>query len=261
MNVDLNGKFALVTGAARGIGQAVADALAASGARVAYSDVDVPAVRDAAQRASRSLAVEMDISDEPKVNAVVADVLKQFGRIDILVNNAGVNTVKHRVNIDQFPVSEWDRIVDIDLKGTYLVSRAVSQAMIEQRGGRIVNIASVLGVVPARRQCAFIAAKGGVVQLTRAMAIELAEFGILVNCVAPGSTLTEGTKQLFYSENAAEKEWAQRMLSHVPLGRPGTVDEIAFAVLFFAAPQNTYTTGQTLCVDGGWTAGGFLRDF
>jgi 3-oxoacyl-[acyl-carrier protein] reductase len=261
MKIDLAGKFALVTGAARGIGQAIADLLASNGARVAYTDIDVPAVRDAAARTSGSLALELDISNESQVNAAVAEVVKQFGRIDILVNNAGVNTAKYRVNIDQFPLAEWERIVNIDLKGTYLVSRAVAQSMIEQRSGRIVNIASVLGVVPARRQCAFIAAKGGVVQLTRAMAIELAESGVLVNCVAPGSTLTEGTRQLFYGETAAEKERAQRMLSHVPLGRPGSVEEIAHAVLFFAAPESTYITGQVLCVDGGWTAGGFLRDF
>lgn len=261
VNVDLNGRVALVTGAARGIGQAIADTLAACGARVAYADIDAPAVGEAAARTPDSLPLAMDISDESQVQAAVGGALQHFGRIDILVNNAGVNTAKYRVNIDQFPSAEWDRIVDIDLKGTYLVSQAVARAMIPQRSGRIVNIASVLGVVPARRQCAFIAAKGGVVQLTRAMAIELAEYGILVNCVAPGSTLTEGTRQLFYGENAAEKQWVERMLSHVPLGRPGTVDEIAFAVVFFAAPQNTYTTGQTLCVDGGWTAGGFLRDF
>ena len=203
----------------------------------------------------------MDISDPSQVDSVVAEVLNQFGRVDIFVNNAGVNTAKHRVTIDQFPLEEWQRIVKIDLTGTYLVSQAVARAMIAQRSGRIINIASVLGVVPARLQCAFTEAKAGVVQLTRATAIELAEHGILVNCVAPGSTLTEGTKQLFYSDNAAEKERAERMLSHVPLGRHGTVEEMAHAVLFFATPESGYITGQTLCVDGGWTAGGFFRDF
>jgi 3-oxoacyl-[acyl-carrier protein] reductase len=261
MNVDLKGKSALVTGAARGIGQSIADTFTANGARVAYTDVDFATVKEAASRSPRSLALQMDISDESSVEMTVADVLKQFGRLDILVNNAGVNTLKHRVNIDRFPLDEWERIVKIDLTGTYLVSKAVARAMIQQRDGRIINIASVLGVVPARLQCAFTAAKAGVVHLTRTLAIELAEYGILVNCVAPGSTLTQGTMQLFYGDDAAQKERAQRMLSHVPLGRPGTVEEIAHAVLFFAAPESTYITGQTLCVDGGWTAGGFLRDF
>ena len=261
MKVDLEGKFALVTGAARGIGKSIAETLTANGACVAYTDVDGAELREAAAGGHGSLAVEMNVSDETQVGAAVEEVLKQFGRIDILVNNAGVNTAKHRVNIDQFPLDEWERIVNVDLTGTYLVTRAVAQVMIRQRAGRIINIASVLGVVPARLQCAFIAAKGGVVQLTRATAIELAEHGILVNCVAPGSTLTEGTEQLFYSDNAAQKERAERLLSHIPLGRPGTVAEMAQAVLFFAASENTYITGQTLCVDGGWTAGGFFRDF
>lgn len=261
MQVDLNGKVALVTGAARGIGQAIAGTLAANGARVVYADVDGTTVRESALASPGSLAVEMDISNQAQVDDAIADVHAKMGRIDILINNAGVNTAKYRVNIDQFPLEEWQRIVNIDMTGTYLVSHAVSKIMIAQRGGRIVNIASVLGVVPARLQCAFIAAKGGLIQMTRAMALELGEFGILVNCVAPGSTLTEGTKQLFYSDNAAEKERAQRLLSHVPLGRPGTVEEMAHAVLFFTAPESGYITGQILCVDGGWTAGGFFRDF
>ena len=261
MKVDLNGKFALVTGAARGIGQAIADTLTANGARVAYADIDFAAVQKSATHAAGSLAVDMDISSESRVESAVAEVLKQFGRLDILVNNAGINTAKHRVNIDQFPLEEWERIVKVDLTGTYLVSKAAARVMIPQRAGRIINISSVLGVIPARLQCAFTAAKAGVVHLTRTMAIELAEHGVLVNCVAPGSTLTEGTKQLFYGESAAEKERAHRVLSHIPLGRPGTVEEMAHAVLFFAAPGSTYITGQTLCVDGGWTAGGFFRDF
>lgn len=149
----------------------------------------------------------------------------------------------------------------MDLTGLFLVSRAATRAMIPRKSGRIVNISSAIGVVPARLQCAFAAAKAGMVQLTRAMTIELAPSGILVNCVAPGSTLTEGTKSLFYGDDALMKDRARRMLSHVPLGRPGTTGEIANTVLFFAAADSSYVTGQTLCVDGGWTAGGFFRDF
>jgi NAD(P)-dependent dehydrogenase (short-subunit alcohol dehydrogenase family) len=203
----------------------------------------------------------MDVSDEAMVEEGITRIIENYGRLDILVNNAGINTTKHRVNIDQFPLEEWQRILNVDLTGLFIVSRAGSRIMVSQKSGRIINIASALGVVPARLQCAFIAAKGGVIQLTRAMAIELAPSGILVNCVAPGSTLTDGTKSLFYSEDALMHERKQRMLSHVPLGRPGTTEEIANTVLFFAAPENSYITGQILCVDGGWTAGGFLRDF
>jgi len=261
MKIDLDGKRALVTGAARGIGQAIAAQLSANGARVACADIDGEAVRQSAAKVANTLAVEMDISDESQVNRGVAHVAQQLGGLDILVNNAGINTMKHRVNIDQFPLEEWERILKVDLTGTYLVSKAVTSIMTRQNEGRIVNIASVVGVVSARLQCAFTAAKAGVVHLTKTMAIELAEQGILVNCVAPGSTLTDGTRQLFYSDDAIQKERAERMLSHVPLGRPGTVDEIAHAVLFFVAPESTYITGQTLCVDGGWSAGGFFRDF
>jgi len=261
MKVNLEGKSALVTGAARGIGQAIADTLTASGARVAYADIDFAAVQQTVAKAPGSMAVAMDVSNESSVESAMAEILRQFGRLDILVNNAGVNTAKHRVNIDQFPLEEWDRILKIDLTGTFLVSQAATRVMLKQEEGRIINIASVLGVIPARLQCAFTAAKAGVVHLTRTLAIELGEHGILVNCVAPGSTLTEGTKQLFYSENATEKDRARKVLSHIPLGRAGSVEEMAHAVLFFAAPESSYITGQTLCVDGGWSAGGFFRDF
>ncbi len=261
MKVDLNGQVALVTGAARGIGQAIADILAQNGAQVVYADIDYEIAKISAAQSSAGTALAMDVSKEPEVEEGIAQIIRQHGRLDILVNNAGINTSKHRVNIDQFPLEEWQRILSIDLTGLFLVSRAASRIMVRQKRGRIINIASVLGVVPARLQCAFIAAKGGVIQLTRAMAIELAPSGILVNCVAPGSTLTDGTKSLFYSQDALMKERAQRMLSHVPLGRPGTTDEIANAVLFFAASESSYVTGQILCVDGGWSAGGFLRDF
>lgn len=261
MTVDLTGQVALVTGAARGIGQAIADLLSENGAQVVYADVDFEAAHIAASNTARATPLALDVSSESQVETGVAQILKQHHRLDILVNNAGVNTMKHRVNVDQFPLEEWQRILNVDLTGLFLVSKAASRAMRERNSGRIVNISSVLGVVPARLQCAYTAAKAGVIQLTRTMAIELAPGNILVNCVAPGSTLTEGTKQLFYSEDAMFQQRAKRMLDHVPLSRPGTVREIAHAVLFFAAPESSYITGQTLCVDGGWTAGGFLRDF
>jgi NAD(P)-dependent dehydrogenase (short-subunit alcohol dehydrogenase family) len=133
--------------------------------------------------------------------------------------------------------------------------------MLRHGGGRIVNIASVLGVVPARLQCAYTAAKAGVVHLTRTMAIELGSRGVLTNCVAPGSVLTAGTEALFYSKNAIQAERAKSLLAHIPMGRPAQVEEIANAILFLVAPESGYINGQTLCVDGGWSAGGFLRDF
>ena len=127
--------------------------------------------------------------------------------------------------------------------------------MRQQGAGRIINIASIVGLVPLRLQCAFVAAKAGVVNLTRAMALELGPHGILVNGIAPGSTLTEGTQQLFYGEDGKFRDNVQRMLDHVPLGRPGTTDEIAVAALFLADPENSYMNGHILTVDGGWTAG------
>jgi NAD(P)-dependent dehydrogenase (short-subunit alcohol dehydrogenase family) len=261
MKVDLNGQTALVTGAACGIGKAIADLLSANGAHVVYADINYEMASSSAACSKSGTALAMDVSNERQVETGVEQIIQQHGHLDILVNNAGINTMEQRVNIDQFPLKEWQRILDVDLTGLFLVSRAGSRVMIAKKKGRIINISSVLGVVPARSQCAFIAAKGAVIQLTRAMAIELAPDGILVNCVAPGSTITNGTKFLFYSEDAIMKERVNRLLSHVPMGRPGTTEEIANAVLFFAAPESSYSTGQILCVDGGWSAGGYFRDF
>jgi NAD(P)-dependent dehydrogenase (short-subunit alcohol dehydrogenase family) len=262
MKVALAGKRALVTGAAQGIGQAIANTLAANGARVAYADINGEQAKRTAAEVDGAIAVTVDITKKDSIDRAVDEVVRQLDGIDILINNAGVNTAKHRVNIDKFPLEEWQRIVDVDLTGTYLVTQAVANVMISQgAGGRIVNIASSLGIVPVRLQCAFIAAKGGLIHLTKGTAIELGPHNILVNCVAPGSTLTEGTKGLYYGENASERERAERLLSHVPLGRPGTCEEMAHAVLFFCAPESGYITGQIMAVDGGWTAGGFFRDF
>ena len=261
MQVNLTNQVALVTGAAQGIGRAIADALAANGARVAYADVNADGAVDAAKDRPGAIGLRMDVTKSDEVRQGIEQAIGQFDRIDILINNAGVNTLAHRVTIDEFPREEWDRILSVDLTGLFEVSRAAARVMKQQRSGKIINIASIAGLVPLRLQCAFVAAKAGVINLTKAMALELGPHGILVNAIAPGSTLTEGTRKLFYGEDGKFRDNVQRLLDHIPLARPGTVEEIAHAALFLAAPESSYITGHTLVVDGGWTAGGYARDF
>jgi 3-oxoacyl-[acyl-carrier protein] reductase len=260
MKCELNGTVSLVTGSARGIGQAIADRLARNGSTVYYTDLSLADAQAAAAATPNGRALKLDVTKPAEIADAVRHITTECGRFDILVNNAGVNTMAHRVTIDQFPREEWDRILAVDLTGLYEMSKAASAVMREQKRGRIINIASIAGLVPLRLQCAFVAAKAGVVNLTKAMALELGPHGVLVNGIAPGSTLTEGTRKLFYGDDGMWKESVQRMLDHVPLGRPGTVDEIAVAALFLADPENSYMNGHVLTVDGGWTAG-YTRDF
>jgi len=261
MKVNLDGKVAVITGAARGIGRATAEVMAENGARVVVADIDGEVAAQTSKEIANSRAIRMDVTNPEEVEGGIRKIKAEMGSIDILVNNAGINTGKSRVTVDQFSLEEWDKIIAVDLRGLFLVSRITTAIMIEQGGGRIVNISSVLGVVPARLQCAFTAAKAGVVNMTRAMAIELGPKGILVNCVAPGSTLTQGTQALFYGKDAQMGDRAGWIKTQVPLGRPANVGEIAAGILFFVAPEASYITGQTLCIDGGWSAGGFLREF
>ena len=260
MKVDLSDKTALVTGAAGGLGRGITAALAANGARVIVADINFEAAREAAAACPGSQPLRFDVTNEAEIERGIHDIVQQHGRLDILVNNAGVNTMAHRVNIDQFPTEEWERILKVDLTGVFLVSKAAARQMVAQKAGRIINIASVLGLVPARLQSPYVAAKAGVVNLSRSMAIELGSQGVLVNCVAPGSIMTEGTKQLFYGPDGKFSDRVQSMLAHIPLGRPAQVEEIAHAVLFLAAPESSYINGTVLTVDGGWLAG-YIREF
>jgi NAD(P)-dependent dehydrogenase (short-subunit alcohol dehydrogenase family) len=262
MKVDLEGCSALVTGAGRGIGRAIADALAANGTTVAYTDVDFDAAKQSAAEApgGRAIGLPLDVTDAASVELAVSALMEAVGKIDILVNNAGVNTLRHRVTIDEFPIEEWERILAVDLDGVFRVSQSVSKVMKRQGSGRIINIASIAGLVPLRLQCAFVAAKAGVVNLTKGMALELGPHGIMVNGIAPGSIVTDGTKALFYGESGRFKDNVQALMAHIPLGRPGTVAEVAHAALFLAAPESSYINGHILTVDGGWTAG-YTREF
>jgi NAD(P)-dependent dehydrogenase (short-subunit alcohol dehydrogenase family) len=202
-----------------------------------------------------------NIASRDSVENLVNETVKQFGRIDILVNNAGTNVggdPKDRVEIDKFTDENWHKLIQVNLTGTFFCSRAVTRVMIRQKSGRIVNIGSAFGSVPARKQIAFVAAKAGVHNMTKAMALELAPHGINVNGVAPGSIPV--TESLFTGGKAAWSSLEDRMLSHIPLGRFGTTEEVANAVLFLAGEGSNYITGHILAVDGGWVCG-YTRDF
>ncbi len=260
MKVELKDRVALVTGAAGGIGRSIALALADNGATVAVNDVTngEPTCEEIRGRGGKAAFYQADVSDVDAVNAMIASVERDLGPIDILVNNAGVNVGADRCPIDEFLDSDWHRIIRVDLDGVFYCSRAVSAGMIKRRKGTIINIGSVFGVVPARLQCAFTAAKAGVLNFTRSHALEVGQYGVRVNGIAPGSILTTGTKSMFYNREAKQK--AESLLSHVPLGKPGEPEDIAAAVLYLASDDAKYVTGHVLVVDGGWTAG-FSRDW
>ena len=262
MKVDLARSVALVTGAGSGIGKATAKLLAANGAVVAVNDVAATGRSTADEildSGGKATFIQCDVSDRAAVERMAADVTRQFGRIDILVNNAGCGAKpEHRRPVHEFDHDEWHRLIDVDLTSIFYCCRAVSPGMVERRSGIIINIASIVGVVPIRRQIAYAAAKAGVVNFSRAAALELGSFGIRVNAIAPGSTLTAATEAIFY--NPEKKALADSLVSHIPLGRPGKPEDIANAVLFLAAPEASYITGTVITVDGGWTAG-FARDW
>ena len=264
MKVALEGHGAIVTGGANGIGKAIVHALVENGAHVAIVDIDTQAggqtAQDIQQTGGTCIFVEADVANPEQMEAAAQNIAAQLGEIQILVNNAGINTKSDRVPIHQYTLDDWHRILQVDLTGVFVTSRAVIPHMLKNRPGRIVNISSIAGLVPLRLQSAFVAAKAGVANLTRSMALELGPQGILVNAVAPGSTLTRGTKQLFYGPDGEYTEKAASLLSHIPLGRPGKVEEIAAAVLFLVSPEASYINGTILTVDGGWTAG-YTRDW
>ncbi len=261
MKVDLNGKVALITGSGGAIGREIALKMAENGADIAVNDVNpengLKVAGEIEAMGRKAIFVKADISSREETEAMAGKAIEAFGRIDILVNNAGTNVGPGgRKPIHEFREEDWNRIINIDLNGLYYCSKPIIRNMVERNYGKIINIGSVAGLVPLRMQSAFVAAKAGVLELTRAMAIELAPYGILVNAIAPGSIIMEGTKELFY----ADMEKAESLLSHIPLRRPGKPEEIANAALFLASDDSSYMTGSIMVVDGGWTCG-YSRDW
>ncbi|WP_432867992.1 glucose 1-dehydrogenase [Microbispora rosea] len=245
------GKFAVVTGAARGIGAAIARRLAAEGAAVACVDLTADRcasiVDEITVTGGRAVAFGCDVSDSAQVEALVPGVMAEFGRIDVLVNNAGLT----RDNL-LFRMSEddWDKVVDVNLKSVFLMSRAVQKHMVEQRSGAIVNLSS-RSALGNRGQANYSAAKAGIQGLTATMAIELGPFGVRVNAVAPGYVATPMTEATAVRLGATPEEHQAAVAQGVPLRRVGQPTEVASVVAFFASDDASYVTGQTLYVNGG----------
>lgn len=261
MKVDMKGKTVLITGAGGAIGASMAAVLAENGAAVAVCDINLENAEKVAasirEAGGTAKAYYFDVTDPEDAARKAAEMEKDFGGIDVLINNAGVNVGPNdRKPIHEFSPEKWDWILSIDLDGVFKVSRAIAPYMIKRGGGSIINISSVVGQIPFRNQCAFAAAKAGVINLSRAMALELAPDNIRVNAICPGSIMFEGTKALFY----ADKDRAEKMLSHIPQHRPGKPEDIAYAALYVSSDEASYMTGSVLTVDGGWTCG-FARDF
>ena len=243
MTGRLEGKIALVTGAASGIGAACARRFLDEGARVGGIDVAVPGSHPLDAFAAA------DVRDSAAVNAAVAAIVAEIGPITVLVNAAGVSSFGTADTIDE---AEWSRVLDINLRGTWLVARAVLPGMVKRRGGSIVNLASVEGIEGGQAQTAYNAAKGGVVLLTRSMAVDYGPMNVRVNCLCPGMIETPMTAPLQEAGLKPVHDWFEQQ--HL-LGRTGRPEEVAAAALFLASDDASFVTGHALAVDGGYLAG------
>jgi 3-oxoacyl-[acyl-carrier protein] reductase len=242
---DLENQIAVVTGAGRGIGRAIALKLAAHGADIVAVDLRTEFVQETVAEAMKlgrkAWAVAANVAEAASVEAAVAQILKEAGRVDILVNNAGITKDGLLMRMSE---ADWDAVLDINLKGTFLFTRELSRAFLKQRSGRIVNIASVIGLIGNAGQCNYAASKAGVIGLTKSCAREFASRGVTVNAIAPGFIQTAMTDKL----SAEQKESITRQIPLASLGQP---EDVAAAVMFFASPAARYVTGQVLAVDGG----------
>ncbi|MCA0148668.1 MULTISPECIES: 3-oxoacyl-[acyl-carrier-protein] reductase [Rossellomorea] len=244
--MNLEGKVALVTGASRGIGREIALELAREGCNVAVnyagSEAKANEVVDEIKSLGReAIAVQCNVSDAEGVQAMVKETIGEFGSIDILVNNAGITKDNLLMRMKE---TEWDDVININLKGVFLCTKAVTRQMMKQRSGRIINISSIVGVSGNPGQANYVAAKSGVIGLTKTTARELAPRGITVNAVAPGFISTDMTDQL-------PEDVRSEMLKQIPLSRFGAPGDIAKVVTFVASDSASYMTGQTLHIDGG----------
>ena len=251
----LKGKVSLVTGASRGIGKSIALALAREGASVALNySASVEAAQEVAKEiqglGQRAMIIQADVAKKTEVDAMVKGVIDEFGKIDILVNNAGMSVVGASEELEE---SRWRRGIDVMLTGVFFCSQAVGKEMIKQKSGKIINIASVNGIVAFPERVCYSCAKAAVVQLTKVLGCEWARYNINVNAIAPGYVKTSLVEELVEKEAFDIEELTTR----TPLGRLAEPEEIAAAVIFLASEESKYMEGQTMVLDGGWSAYGY----
>ncbi len=243
--MDFTGQFAVVTGGARGIGKAIAEALARKGVNLVIADISLEQAKDTSAEIEslgiKTMAVKLDVSKSDEVSKIFEDISKECGRIDILVNNAGVTRDSLILRMKE---EDWDTVMNINLKSVFLCSKEAIKVMAKQRYGRIINIASVVAFMGNPGQANYSASKAGIVGLTKTTAKEYASRGITANAVAPGFITTAMTDAL--TENVKEE-----MKRAIPLGRFGTPEDVANAVVFLASPEAGYITGQVIHVNGG----------
>ncbi|HHY47518.1 MAG TPA: 3-oxoacyl-[acyl-carrier-protein] reductase [Firmicutes bacterium] len=246
--MKLAGRVAIITGASKGIGRAVALAMASEGAGViALGNTDVAGAEDVARRivegGGQALAMKADVRNADEIQAVLRAALERFGSVDILVNNAGITRDNF---IFRMTEDEWLEVMDVNLKGAFLTTKIIGHQMFRQRAGRIINISSVVGLRGNPGQANYSSSKAGIIGLTKTAAREFAGRGVTVNAIAPGFIATQMTERLPEASKTA-------LLSLVPLGRPGTPEEVARVAVFLASDDASYITGQVICVDGGMT--------
>lgn len=246
----LDGRVALVTGAARGIGRDVAKGLAGAGAAVAAGVRNTADARgliaDIESAGGRAMAVELDVTNLGQIEEAVDDVVTHLGRLDILVNNAGLGSNHPATEVTE---SAWDQIMDVNLKGLFFCCQAAGRVMLDQGVGRIVNMSSQAGVVGIRDHAVYSASKGGVNLLTKVLALEWSDRGVTVNAVAPTFVYTPGT-----AERLDNPEYLSAVLDRLPIGRVGSTTDVAGAIIYLASPAGSLVTGHVLLVDGGWTS-------
>jgi 2-deoxy-D-gluconate 3-dehydrogenase len=245
----LEGRNALVTGAKTGIGAAIAVALARCGANVAVTSRDVAGLAEVTERiraaGSRALAISLEVRDLDQVDDAVETAVAELGGLDILVNNAGVST---RIAALDYAAEDWDAVLETNLRGSFFMARAAARHMLPRRSGRIINLSSTYGRVARAKRAAYVASKGGVEQLTRALALEWAPDGVTVNAIAPAAVPTPTRRDVL--EDPAE---AARRVAEIPLGRLCLPADVVGAAIFLASPSASFITGHTILVDGGYT--------
>lgn len=257
MKVDLNGKVVIVTGGGGAIGSAMCKQLAANGAKVVVTGRTIKTLQATVDEikaaGGEAVAVTADVSNAESAANMVAEAVRIYGRLDCLVNNAGINGgPEFRKTVNEYDEGLWKRIVGVDLNGVYYCSKpAIKQMIAQGEGGSIINVGSIVGLTPLRLQCSFTAAKAAVFAMSRTMAMELAQYNIRVNAIAPGSVMNEGVKELFYNDPVK----SAAITSHIPQGHPGEPNDIAWMTCYLASEEAKYMTGSVSTVDGGWICG------